>query len=612
MITTASDLGQATAVTAVRRPHATREYVALAALLLGTACAYLWNLSANGWGNTFYSAAVQAGSQSWQAFFFGSSDAANTITVDKTPASLWPMEICVRNFGLSSWSIQLPQVLMGVAAVALLWVTVRRSFGPTAGLLAGLALASTPVAALMFRFDNPDALLVLLMVAAVWAMTRALDDGRWRWLVLCGALVGFGFLAKQLQVLLVLPALAATYLIAGPPELGKRVLQLFAAAAAMVAGAGWWLLIAQLWPASSRPWFGGSKHNSIIELTLGYNGLDRIAGSAPSATSDSPWVRMFTSGRGIGRLFDSTVGGQISWLIPAALLLLVAGLVLRGRAARTDPQRAALILFGGWGLVTGLVFSFMSGTFHEYYTVALAPAVAAVVGAGAVMLWREREKRWTRAVLTLCLLATTVTAWVMLSRDAEFLPWLRWVVLSVGVVTALTLSFGASRPATGAAVAAVLVALAGPAAYTADTIANPHTGGIPLAGPTVRDEQARGPEPAGAPSDQVLARLTQNGTAYTWVAAAVSSMKAAEFQLDSGRPVMPIGGFAGGDPAPTLAQFQDDVAQARIHYFIAGKAMGASTDTEGAKITQWVQETFPPTTVDGVTLYDLTTPHTAS
>ncbi|MFG2188549.1 glycosyltransferase family 39 protein [Nocardia iowensis] len=612
MTTTASDLGQATAVTAVRRPHASREYVALAALLLGTACAYLWNLSANGWGNTFYSAAVQAGSQSWQAFFFGSSDAANTITVDKTPASLWPMEICVRIFGLSSWSIQLPQVLMGVAAVALLWVTVRRSFGPTAGLLAGLALASTPVAALMFRFDNPDALLVLLMVAAVWAMTRALDDGRWRWLVLCGALVGFGFLAKQLQVLLVLPALAATYLIAGPPELGKRVLQLFAAAAAMVAGAGWWLLIAQLWPASSRPWFGGSKHNSIIELTLGYNGLDRIAGSAPSATSDSPWVRMFTSGRGIGRLFDSTVGGQISWLIPAALLLLVAGLVLRGRAARTDPQRAALILFGGWGLVTGLVFSFMSGTFHEYYTVALAPAVAAVVGAGAVMLWREREKRWTRAVLTLCLLATTVTAWVMLSRDAVFLPWLRWVVLSVGVVTALTLSFGASRPATGAAVAAVLVALAGPAAYTADTIANPHTGGIPLAGPTVRDEQARGPEPAGAPSDQVLARLTQNGTDYTWVAAAVSSMKAAEFQLDSGRPVMPIGGFAGGDPAPTLAQFQDDVAQARIHYFIAGKAMGASTDTEGAKITQWVQETFTPTTVDGITLYDLTTPHTAS
>ncbi len=255
------------------------EYPALAALLIGTAVAYIWNLSANGWANSFYAAAVQAGSVSWKAFFFGSSDAANSITVDKTPLSLWPMELSVRVFGLHSWSMLLPQALMGVAAVALLWATVRRPFGPAAGLLAGLALAVTPVAALMFRFNNPDAALVLLMVAAAWAMTRAVADGRWRWLLLTGLFIGLGFLAKQLQVLLVVPALALTYLIAGPPRLGKRILQLFAAGAAMVAGAGWWVLVAQFWPASDRPYFGGSQNNSIIELTLGYNGLGRLNGN---------------------------------------------------------------------------------------------------------------------------------------------------------------------------------------------------------------------------------------------------------------------------------------------------------------------------------------------
>src|SRR5690606_31737189 len=193
------------------------EYPALAVLLLATGLSYLYNLSANGWANSFYSAAVQAGSQSWKAFFFGSSDAANSITVDKPPASLWVMELSVRLFGLNSWSMLIPQVLLGLATVALLWATVRRSFGPAAGLITGLVVAVTPVFALMFRFNNPDALLVFLMVAAVWAMTRALEDGRWRWLVLTGTCIGFGFLAKQLQVMLVVPVLALVYLFAGPP-----------------------------------------------------------------------------------------------------------------------------------------------------------------------------------------------------------------------------------------------------------------------------------------------------------------------------------------------------------------------------------------------------------
>lgn len=315
------------------------EYPALAVLLLGTGIVYLCNLSASGWANSFYSAAVQAGSESWKAFFFGSSDAANSITVDKPPASLWLMELSVRAFGLNSWSILVPEVLLGVASVALVWATARRPFGPAAGLIAGLALAVTPVAALMFRFNNPDALLVFLMIAAAWALTRAVEDGRTRWLVLTGVFIGFGFLTKQLQVLLVVPTLALAYLFAGPPKLGKRILQLLAAGLSMIVAAGWWLLAVELWPASSRPWIGGSQHNSIVELTLGYNGLGRLNGNErgsvfPGGGGDMPrggGGRSMWGNTGITRMFEPAQGGQIAWLIPAALVALVAGILCEAR-----------------------------------------------------------------------------------------------------------------------------------------------------------------------------------------------------------------------------------------------------------------------------------------
>ncbi|AYF77230.1 phospholipid carrier-dependent glycosyltransferase [Nocardia yunnanensis] len=650
-----------------------REYALLAALLVGTGIAYLWNLSINGWANSFYAAAVQAGSVSWKAFFFGSSDAGNSITVDKTPLSLWPMEISVRVFGLHSWSMLLPQALLGVASVALLWAIVRRGFGAHAGLLAGLVLALTPIAAVMFRFNNPDAMLVFLMLAAAWAMTRAVADGRWRWLLLTGAFIGLGFLAKQLQVLLVVPALALTYLIAGPPKLGKRIAQLFGAAVAMVAGAGWWVLLAELWPSSDRPYFGGSQHNSIIELTLGYNGLGRLNGDETGSVGGFGGGEMPTGGGGmwgtpgIGRLFEPAQAGQIAWLIPAALVLLVVGLVLRGKVSRTDPRRATLILFGGWLLGTGLVFSFMKGIFHPYYTVALAPGVAALVGAGSVLAWQHRDRVWVRLAIAFALGATTATAWIVLSRSTSFVPWLRWVVLAGGVLaTVLMLVRLPRRASLAVAAAAVLVGLAAPTAYAIDGIATGHQGPMPSAGPMTRGgwgpgrggdhgmpggfpgapggQQAGGQHgtphgdasstagndsgPGGfggaagnmmmasKPSDRVTALLEADGSDYTWVAATVSSNSAAGFQLATQLPVMPVGGFNGSDPSPTLAQFQEYVQVGRIHYFIAGNQMGGergngNTKSQSAQITAWVKDHFNSQEVDGITLYDLTSPTTS-
>ncbi|MEU4318767.1 glycosyltransferase family 39 protein [Nocardia fluminea] len=659
------------------RPNRQRwERPALAALLLGTLIAYLINLSANGWANDFYAAAVQAGSRSWEAFFFGSSDAANSITVDKPPASLWVMELSVRLFGLNSWSMLVPQVLLGVASVALLWATVRRSFGPAAGLIAGTVLAVTPVAVLMFRFNNPDALLVLLMIAAAWAMTRAVADGRWRWLLLTGAFIGFGFLAKQLQVLLVVPPLALMYLIAGPPKLGKRIAQLCAAGAAMVAGAGWWISAVELWPSDSRPWIGGSQHNSIIELTLGYNGLGRLNGNETGSVGPGGELPAGGNGMwgstGITRMFEPAQGGQIAWLIPAALLALVVGLAMRGRAPRTDHRRAALILWGGWLLVTGLVFSFMAGIFHQYYTVALAPAVAALVGIGAVQIWASRDRWWVRCAGAAAIALTTATAWMLLSRSASFQPWLRWAILVAGVIATVAFVFPLARKQSViVALAAAFIGLAGPIAYSVDTLASAHSGAIPSAGPSSggmrgmggpgmrpggdggrpgadgspttgatngagipdggvpgQDGAAAGGSAQGAnggeqrmggaggllggsrPSDRIVTLLESNGSDYTWVAAAVGSNSAAGYQLATELPVMPIGGFNGSDPSPTLEQFQQYVADGKIHYFVAGGrgGPGGNSESTSSAITAWVTANYTATTVDGVTLYDLTQP----
>ncbi|MEV7867230.1 glycosyltransferase family 39 protein [Streptomyces sp. NPDC088124] len=465
---------------------------ALLALLLATALLQLWNLSASGYANSFYSAAVQAGSESWKAFFFGSSDAANSITVDKPPAALWPMALSVRLFGLGSWQILVPEVLMGVGTIAVLYAAVRRRFSPVAGLAAGVVLALTPVAALMFRFNNPDALLALLMTVTIYCVLRALEAGRTKWLVWAGVAIGLAFLTKTLQAFLILPPLALVYAVCAPVSVRRRFGRLALAAGAMVAAGGWWVAIVELWPASSRPYIGGSQNNSFLELTFGYNGLGRINGNetgsvggggagGPGGGGGGMWGET-----GIGRMFNSEVGGQISWLLPAALILLVAGLVITRRSPRTDTARSAFLVWGGALLMTTVVFSFMAGIFHQYYTVALAPYIAAVIGMGVAVLWEERARLLASATLAVTAAATAVWAFVLLGRTAEYVPWLRWAVLIGGLVAAAGLLCAGRlgrRPALAAAALAAVAALAGPFAYTLTTVNSAHTGSIVTAGP---------------------------------------------------------------------------------------------------------------------------------
>ncbi len=649
------------------------ERPALVGLLAATAVLYVAGLAASGWANGFYAAAVEAGTKSWKAFFFGSFDSSSFITVDKPPASLWVMELSARVFGLNSWSMLVPQALEGVAAVGLLYATVRRRFGGGAGLLAGAVLALTPVATLMFRFNNPDALLTLLLVASAYALTRSLEHASARWLALCGALIGLGFLTKMLQALVVVPGFALVYLIAAPTGLGRRVRHLLASGLALVVSAGWWVAAVELWPASSRPYVGGSQDNSLLNLIFGYNGLGRLTGNeSGSVVGGGGQGRAGAWGStGLTRLFGSEMGTQISWLIPTALLFGVAVLWARRRAPRTDGKRAAVLVWGSWLVVTGLVFSLSQGIIHPYYNVALAPAIGALVGIGAAWAWATRSALLTRVATAAAVAGTAVWAYELLDRTPAWHPALRTAVLAAGVAAAFLALLPPRRRLgrAGVAVAALAVAasLAAPAAYSLQTASVAHTGSIPTAGPGGasgfggrgpgggfpggRAQGFGGAPPAGAPGgaqgfarpaggfgggrgggpggglgglldtstpDAALVTLLQtDASSYTWVAAGVGANSVAGVQLAAHEPVMAIGGFNGTDPSPTLAQFEAYVRAGKIHYFLASGGGGLGGPGRGGSssanaITSWVESSFTAQTVGGVTVYDLTAGTTSS
>jgi 4-amino-4-deoxy-L-arabinose transferase-like glycosyltransferase len=518
----------------------------------------------------------------------------------------------------------------------------------------------------MFKFNNPDALLVLLLTAATYCTLRGVENGRIRWIVWAGVAVGFAFLTKQLQAFLIVPVLGGVYLFASPRRLGTRVLHLLAGLGALVVSAGWWVAIVELVPASRRPYIGGSQTNDFLELTFGYNGFGRLTGNETGSVTPGGNGGAGAWGQtGITRLFGTEFGGQISWLLPAALVLLVASLVLLRRRPRIDPARATVLLLGGTLLVTGAALSFGAGIIHPYYSVALAPAIGGLVGVGAALLWQHRATPGGRITAAAVVLLSGAWSWFLLAEAPTYLPWLKVVVALAAVVAAAALLLPVRTFAAVGLTAALVTGLAGPAAFAVTTTATAHTGSIPSAGPAVAGARGgfggrpgfangqppqgfgqhrfQGGFPGGAPgktgtqngfggfqgrggfggagraggllggdtavSSSIRSLLRADASKYTWAAAAVGSQTAASYQLASGEAVMPVGGFNGSDPSPTLAEFQRLVKEGRIHYFIAsGRGFGGSNGGSNASgsIASWVQANFAARTVGGVTLYDLT------
>ena len=611
--------------------------VAFAAVL------YLWNLTISGYANTYYSAAAVSASNSWSAFFFGSFDSSNFITVDKPPLAIMLMGVSVRIFGLSSASIMLPEALTGAATVGVLFVAVKRSFGPPAAVIAAVVMALTPAAVLMFRFNNPDALLTLLLVASAWALLRSLEHGSYRWMALAAGLVGLAFLTKYLQAYLVLPGFALVFGFAADTTLRRRLVGLLIALAVVLVASGWWVAIVELIPAASRPFIGGSTTGSPLDLIFGYDGLGRIFGSGGAGGLGGGIS--FSGEVGLFRLFNDQFFGEIAWFIPLATVCLVVGLWLRRWANRTDAALAGYLLWGGWFAVTAVVFSYMSGVVHSYYAVALAPAIAALVGAGIVDLWSLRARLWLGGLAVgLATLGTAWFGWQLLDRTPDFAPGVGAAGVVVAGVALLALlvasiprlgeSVVARRLAVAAAAVGVCAALAAPSAYAITTIGTAYGAGDPHPGPGTTDGGfgggpgggvgggVGGNRAGGLPGDgggiggnssdsALLNYLIANKGSAKWIVAISSSQEAGSIELATGQPVMAMGGFTGSDPTPTLDQLKSYIASGQLRFVLTGNGFGGGFgggqggDDITTQRTDWVDSACQPVTYAGTALlYD--------
>jgi 4-amino-4-deoxy-L-arabinose transferase-like glycosyltransferase len=563
----------------------TPRVVALAVICLVAGLLYAWRIGSDGWGNTFYSAAVKSMSASVQNFLFGSFDPVGVVTVDKPPMGLWPQVFGTWIFGVHGWVVLLPQVIEGVAAVFLLHRTVRRWAGEPVALLAALVLALTPITVAINADNNPDTMLVLLLVAAAYAFTRSVEAGAkpasaTRWLLLAGFFIGCGFVTKMMQAWIVVPVFALAYLVGSQASWRRRALDLLGAAVSVAVSSLWWVALVDLWPGR-KPYIGGSTDGSAWNLVIGYNGLGRIlgenvgrqiasgsGGSAGFNGPGGPGGGPFGGGTGITRMFDDQVGGQISWLLPLSLLVLVVVAVagvrrrLAGLPARPE-RRAGWWLWGGWLLLTAAVFSFAQGIFHPYYTTMLAPAVAALSAAGLAELWRyyRQPAGSTWLLLPGTVILTAVWAWIVVSRDTSWNGWVRYavavvallaVVLLVGIRLASGQGAGLRRLAAVSVVVAVLLA---PGAWSAATAFA--ASGSPMGGVT----------PAAGPPMSMFGR------------GGVGGLRSGQPGRNGGMPGT-AGGQGGMPNAGQFAELADELAKGEVPTQLRGMQRGEITDQQ--------------------------------
>jgi len=466
----------------------------LAALLTLAGGLNLWALSRNGWANEYYSAAARSMSSSWHNFLFAAMDPAGVMTVDKPPLALWVQALAVRVFGYHPLSVLVPQALMGVASVALVYDLVRRRFGRLGGLVAGLALALTPIAVAVSRHNNPDALLALCCVAALWCTVRALECGRTRWLVGAGVCVGLGFETKMAVALMVVPGIVAAYLWVAPRGRGRALGQLGLGGAAMALVGGAWPALVELTPAADRPWVSGTSGNTVWELITEYNGAGRLDGQT-GGPGGGMGGNMFGGTPGPGRLLNAALGGQAGWLLGFAL---VSGLAVlaASRLRRGDPRSGWLIAVGGALLVTAAVFSEARGIFHPYYVSLLAPFAAALTGAGAAQL--RGGGLQARVMAPLAIAAGVACEVAVLHVYPGQLQWLAPALIVMGAIAAVVLAGFADRAIRTVALGGgVLALLIGPGIWAVDTLGYATSGTFPAGGPRSAQSMGGGFGPPG-------------------------------------------------------------------------------------------------------------------
>ena len=600
-----------------------------------------FQLGANGFG-TYYPPAVRSMMDNWHNFFFASYDPGGFVTVDKPPVGFWFQVLSAKIFGFNSVSILLPQALAGVLSVLLLYYLVRRHFGVVAGLLAALALAITPISVVTNRDITIDSTLALFLLVGAWAVLRAAETGKLRWLLLSAVIVGIGFNIKMLEAYLVVPAYGLLYLLAAPRSIWRRIGHLALAGLVLLVVSFSWIVAVDLTPASQRPYVDSTQDNSELSLALGYNGIERLLGgifggrggirggprpntstnatnssgntssNGTSSTAGTPPTngsggstnfgrngagRQQPGAGGFGgifntgaasplRLFQEALGSQVSWLLPIALLGMLALAWQRRPRFQEDRQQQSLVFWGMWLLTMGIFFS-VAGFFHQYYMTEMAPAIAALFGIGLVIMWKDyRRGGWRGWLLPLALVATVAEQIYLLNAYPTWSSWMVPIIVILSLVAVVVLVGARLAPrlhvkAPGARfllpalAAGVLALMIAPTVWAITPILLSKQGDTLVAGPPQTGDfggnfGGGGRNNGTANANTMLINYLEANQGNTKFLVAVPSSQgiADEIILATNKPVMSLGGFSGSDPILTTSQLASLVANGTVRFFL--------------------------------------------
>jgi len=571
------------------------ERLALTAALL-TSSLNLFHLNrvgVNGLGNPYYAAGIQSMLTGWRNFFFLAFDPAGFLMLDKGPGAPWIQALSAKLFGFRGLSLLLPQALAGILSVYVLYRLVRRAYGAWSGLLAALVLAIMPISVVTNRTNFPDAWLTLSLLLAAWAVTRSVEEGSLGWLLLAGGFVGLGFNIKMLQILLAVPALVALYLSCSPLPWPRRLKHAGLALLVTVLVSAPWVLAVELTPADRRPYVGGSATNSVLELIFSYNGIQRLWGQDFSYFLGPP---------GPLRLLNARLGGQVSWLLPLALIGPVLT-TLQARRRSEPPQersrrRGARVLWTAW-LLPQLIYFSVSTFYHRYYLATMAPAIAALVGIGAEALrsaWQSggRQRWWGAMALLGCGGAQAL----ILSRHPEWSRWLLPAMLGLCLATAIVLILPKRFVLTSTVkrrthlvfTIGILALCIAPTVWAAIPVITCTDMTLPYAGPQTRKCRPFEIRPFLDPG--LIAYLEQQRDGAEFMAATYDLGIAEMGILETGEPFMALGGYRGSDPILILDQFERLVAEGKVRFFLSLEEPGERWPQQ-EPILQWVEDHCP-------------------
>lgn len=533
----------------------------------------------------FYAAAARSMSMSWHDFVFAAFDPAGSISVDKLPGALWVQALSVRLLGVHTWAVALPQVIEGALTVLVVYRAVRRLAGPVAGTGAAAVLTLSPATVTLDRGNISDTLLILLLVLAADSTVTALTTERRHTLLLTGVWVGLAFQAKMIEAWLVIPALAITYLLASSVGGRTRVLRLAAMVVVATAVSLSWMVFVTLTPSSQRPYVDGSQHDSVFEQVFDYNGFGRVGQPSPNVelgrTLHIPALELPPPHPAWNRLLTGSYGLDTGWLIPTALVIVVAGLIGRRHRPRTDLVRAGIVLWGTWLLMFGAFFS-ATPSINSYYLAALSPAVAGLIGIGGSLAWANRRAGATRiAVVSVVLLASVYAYWLLPGSGTGLPGWLAPAVLGLGIAAAVLIA-GAFALRLGATVTGLGFALAGaamvvvPAVATASVVADTLGAFDTPFQPSAVTAFTRSFFGAPLDSASALPKIESVRNGAPDLMATQTSVLAAPFIYATGQEVLPIGGYTGATPSPSVASLRKMVGLGRFHLVLTARA---STDS---------------------------------